>query len=121
MEFFLAAFFAVFRWPDIIVGITGGLLFGVAVSIILYEGRLDAVQTLVFFTSFMAFAGGIFFAGQFFTTFGKEGEALAWRVFWRFCLWLLYCISMGVGAAVYARKQQGRWRERRQGLRRFNE
>lgn len=112
------ALVSIFTWSHIVVGFVGGMIAGVMYPLLMYNTRLDAVETARAMFISASFVGLIFFTGQFFASLGTDGDDFAWRVFARFLIWIVFTAGLSVGASSYTRYRQGRWREHRHGIRR---
>jgi hypothetical protein len=118
LENLVEAFQSIIIWTDMLVALVGGTACGLLLIRFMFNPRFDAMQTLTFTFVGAAFIGAVFFMGQFFGTYGRDGGFLAWRVVARYIIWLIFSLGLSLGAGIYLRIQLGRWRERRKGFRR---
>lgn len=115
---FWEAMHSILIWTDFLVALLGGLLCGVISAIVGHNPRFDSIDHFWIGLLGVGFLGLVFFTGQFFSTYGRDGDFLAWRVVARYFIWLVFGLGFGAGGSIVVRARDGRWRDRRHGIRR---
>lgn len=104
-----AILFAVWTPASVLSAVAGGVLFGFLLAP-LDSGRYQVGRTVLVTIGIGALFQLVFWTGQFVDTYAVSGPALAWRVFSRFALSLVYVVAIAVGSGVGLRRARGHWR-----------
>lgn len=103
--------FGVWSVPVLILACAAGGLFGYqaigyAIRNPLFSSGLATPFQNALLAVFMAIAGGGFFWVSQIIGAWLDGDPLWWRVASRFTVWLVFCVAIGIGAYLAARRDR---------------
>lgn len=99
---------AVWTPASVLSAVVGGFFFGLLLTP-LNSGRYNIGRTVLITIGIGALFQLVFWTGQFVDTYTASGPALAWRVFSRFALSLVYVLAIAAGSGIGLRRSRGTW------------